>query len=56
MKNALRKCKENNMSPTSQKRIVNVIAKNLGISFNKNENVLKKGIKVSKVMITKNIH
>ena len=40
MKNALRKCKENNMSPSSPKKIVNVIAKNLGISFNKNENVL----------------
>ena len=43
MKNAFKKCKENNIYPTSPKKIVNIIAKNLGISFkNINKNQTKK--------------
>ena len=43
MKNAFKKCKENNIYPTSPKKIVNIIAKNLGISVkNINQNQAKK--------------
>ena len=38
MKKALKKCKENNMTPSSPKKILNVIRKNLGISLNEDEN------------------
>ena len=35
MKKALKECKENNMNPSSPKKIINIISKNFGISFNK---------------------
>ena len=38
MKRAFKKCKENNINPSSPKKIINVIAKNLGISFNNIKN------------------
>jgi hypothetical protein len=38
MKKAIIKCQENNMNPSSPKKLVNVIAKNFGIDFNKKEN------------------
>ena len=38
MKKALRKCKENNMKLSSPKKLVNIIAKNFGISLNNNNN------------------
>ena len=42
MKKAFKKCKENNIYPTSPKKIVNIIAKNLGINFKNIQNQAKK--------------
>jgi hypothetical protein len=35
MKNAVKKCKEKNMNVSSPKKLINIIAKNLGLSLNK---------------------
>ena len=37
MKKAIIKCQENNMNPSSPKKLVNIIAKNFGIDINKKE-------------------
>ena len=54
MKKAMKKAKENKLNPTSPKKMVNIIAKNLGISFsNINKNKEKKNNEDNKSDISK---